>query len=89
MFGRGELSVEGQRERLVVPQAAVQMLRGQHVVFVQQDDKSFTARSIALGLREGPYWEVTSGLNPGDSVATTGSFLLKSNLENSDFGKVE
>jgi len=89
MFGKAALHVENAQPRLVVPQAAVQSHRGKHVVFVQQPDDEFDMRPISLGLKDGPFWEVTAGLVAGEKVATIGSFLLKSNLENRDFGKVE
>jgi cobalt-zinc-cadmium efflux system membrane fusion protein len=89
MFGKGELLVEQPQTRLVVPQAAVQTFDGQHVVFVQKPDNLFEVRRIGVGLKTDRFWEVTSGLKVGEKVATTGSFLLKSNLENPDFGKVE
>ncbi len=89
MFGKGELLVEKTHDRVVVPQAAVQSHHGNHIVFVQKPDNLFEVRRIVVGLKSDPFWEVTAGLQPGEKVATTGSFLLKSNLENADFGKVE
>jgi membrane fusion protein, heavy metal efflux system len=89
MFGKGVLAVEAPQDRLVVPQAAVQSHDGDHVVFVQKPAGLFEARRIALGVKNDQFWEVTSGLAAGEKVATTGSFLLKSNLENPDFGKIE
>ncbi len=89
MFGTAELTVEERHERLVVPQAAVQWHRDGHVVFVQKPNNLFEMRPVVVGLKDGRFWEVTSGLEVGENVATTGSFLLKSNLENPEFGKVE
>ncbi len=89
MFGKGQLVVGSGHERLVVPQAAVQSHGGDHVVFVEQADHLFELRRVVVGLKDDKFWEVTAGLKPGEKVATTGSFLLKSNLENPDFGKVE
>ncbi len=87
MFGKGQLAVEGSHQRLVVSQAAVQSHNGQHVVFVEKPEHVFEVRRISVGLKDDKFWEVTSGLAPGERVATTGSFLLKSNLENPEFGK--
>ncbi len=87
MFGKGQLVVDGSHERLVVSQAAVQSHNGQHVVFVEKPQHVFEVRRISVGLKDDKFWEVTSGLAPGERVATTGSFLLKSNLENPEFGK--
>jgi cobalt-zinc-cadmium efflux system membrane fusion protein len=89
MFGKGVLAVEASHDRLVVPQAAVQSHDGDHVVFVQKPAGVFEARRIGLGVKSDQFWEVTFCLAAGEKVATTGSFLLKSNLENPDFGKIE
>jgi membrane fusion protein, heavy metal efflux system len=89
MYGTGALLVEQSHPRLVVPQGAVQSHDGVHIVFVQKPDNLFEVRRIEIGLKDERYWEVISGLEPGEKVATIGSFLLKSNLDNSDFGKVE
>jgi cobalt-zinc-cadmium efflux system membrane fusion protein len=89
MFGKGVLHLDQPQPRLVVPQAAVQSHHGNHVVFVQKPDNEFEVRRISLGIKDDQYWEVTAGLKAGEKVATTGSFLLKANLENPDFGKVE
>jgi membrane fusion protein, heavy metal efflux system len=89
MFGKGELLVEQPQARVVVPPQAVQSHHGAHVVFVQKPDNLFEVRQVEIGLKNDKFWEVTSGLRPGEKVATVGSFLLKSNLENPQFGKVE
>jgi cobalt-zinc-cadmium efflux system membrane fusion protein len=89
MFGKGQLLEDHAEPRVVVPQAAVQSLGGNPIVFVEKPDNLFEVRKIVVGLKTERFWEVTSGLKPGERVATTGSFLLKSNLENPDFGKVE
>jgi cobalt-zinc-cadmium efflux system membrane fusion protein len=89
MFGKGELLIERPQQRLVVPQTSVQLHNGNHVVFVQKPNNVFEVRRIAVGLKDDKFWEVTTGLEPGERVATRGSFLLKSNLEDPDFGKVE
>lgn len=89
MFGRADLVVEESRQRVVVPHTAVQSHQGQPVVFVQTGPGQFESRQVAIGAKLDGLWEVTSGLAAGERVATTGSFLLKSNLDNPEFGKVE
>lgn len=86
MYGRAQITLDQPQERLAVPQAAVQMHGGGHYVFVQEGQDTFRARPIQLGQRKADVWEVTSGLSAGEKVATVGSFLLKSNLENPEFG---
>ncbi len=89
MFGKGRLVVQSSRDSLVVPPEAVQFHDNRNIVFVPKDAGHFDVRSVEIGIKGADYWEVKSGLALGEQVVTTGSFLLKSNLENDAFGKVE
>ena len=89
MFGKGELATAAAHEGLAVPQSAIQSYQGHSIVFVESADKSFEARQVTVGWKQGQLWEISAGLRPGERVATTGSFLLRSNLENPEFGSVE
>jgi cobalt-zinc-cadmium efflux system membrane fusion protein len=89
MFGKGRLVVQSSRDSLVVPPEAVQVYGDRNVVFVPKDPQHFDVRNVEIGIKGADYWEVKSGLSAGEQVVTTGSFLLKSNLENDAFGKVE
>jgi len=89
MFGKGRILIESSHQSLVVPQTAVQSHGAEHVVFVQRTPEHYELRRVAVGIRNDRFWEITSGVRRGEKVATTGSFLLKSNLENRDFGHVE
>ena len=74
---------------LVVPAAAVQDYRRQPVVFVQQSPEAFAVRPITVGVKLDGTWEVLSGVTPGEMVVTTGSFLLRSDLEKDKLGPAE
>ncbi len=65
--------------QLAIPEGAVQTLENQPSVFVRVDD-GFVVQSVQLGTREAGFVEVTQGLEAGQQVATTGSFILKSEL---------
>lgn len=67
-------------EVLAVPRRAIQTVEGKPLLFVAQDDGSFTKRSVELGTSGGGLVEVRSGLSAGERVATDGGFLLKSEL---------
>jgi RND family efflux transporter MFP subunit len=67
-------------DRLVlVPKAAVQALGDRQVVFVAAKDEAgkFIQRTVRLGASVGKSYAVISGLRPGDTVVTEGSFLLR------------
>jgi RND family efflux transporter MFP subunit len=68
------------RDRVVlVPKAAVQALGDRQVVFVaaKGEEGKFIQRTVRLGPPVGESYAVVSGLRPGDTVVTEGSFLLR------------
>ncbi len=86
MYGHGKIVVEPPHEGLVIPAAAVQDFRHQPVVFVQQSPEAFAVRPITIGVKLDRSWEVLSGVSLGEMVVTTGSFLLRSDLEKDKLG---
>jgi cobalt-zinc-cadmium efflux system membrane fusion protein len=64
---------------VLVPKAAVQTLGDRQVVFVAARDEEgkFIQRTVRLGPPMGESYAVVSGLSPGDTVVTEGSFLLR------------
>jgi membrane fusion protein, heavy metal efflux system len=64
---------------VLVPKAAVQTLGARQVVFVAAKDEEgkFIQRTVRLGPPMGESYAVVSGLRPGDTVVTEGSFLLR------------
>jgi cobalt-zinc-cadmium efflux system membrane fusion protein len=77
MFARGEVLVAAASPRLVVPRTAVQRARGVQLVFVRVAEDAFEARRVQLGAADDAVVEVSGRLQAGDSVATDGSFFLK------------
>ncbi len=87
-FGRGVIQVGPKRKAVVVPREAVQNDGAEQFVFLPRDDglrfrtQRVTTRKIDIpGLVE-----ISWGLEPGSSVVTTGSFLLKSELFKASLG---
>jgi len=64
---------------IVVPEDALQSLEGRDVVFVRTKD-GFRAQQVAVGQRSAGRVEITSGLKPGEMIATRNAFLLKAEL---------
>ena len=65
-----------QGRNLSVPQASVQDLGGQSVVFVEDED-GFRRVSVKTGIKTGNRVEILEGLKSGDRVATQGSYQLR------------
>ena len=64
---------------VVVPRSAVQTIGDRQVVFVpaEGEDGKFIQRQVRLGSPIGDNYSVLSGLKPGETVVTAGSFFLR------------
>jgi cobalt-zinc-cadmium efflux system membrane fusion protein len=80
MYAQATLSAGEPREVLAVPSGAVQEIDGKPLVFVKTAKGSFERRDVDVGAEADGWVEVRSGVKAGEPVATTGSFLLKSEL---------
>ncbi len=65
-------------ERLVVPQSAVLHTGERSFVFRALGDGRFRPQQVEVGLRSGDDVEILSGLEAGDPVVTSGTFLIAS-----------
>ncbi len=79
-FGTGQISVRKIQVATVVPQDAMQWEGSHWVVFARIDDTTFEARPIELGIAIDDVVEIRQGISPGETIATTGSHLLKSEI---------
>lgn len=64
---------------LVLPREAIQTIKGNRVVFVAHD-KGFQMKPIAVGREDSRNVEVISGVEFGESVAISNTFVLKAEL---------
>jgi cobalt-zinc-cadmium efflux system membrane fusion protein len=78
-FVTAAIAIEQQSVQLAVPIGAVQTLGNEKIVFVRAPD-GFEKRTVVLGRNDDRFAEVTTGLQPGESVAVTNTFLLKAEL---------
>ena len=65
---------------LVVPEAAIQRVRGEPTAFVEESAGTYAVRPLTLGAHAGERVEVTAGLEEGERVVVAGAFTLKSVL---------
>lgn len=79
-FGAAQITVRDIPKALVVPNEAIQEEGSCHAVFVRLTDTTFQAREVRLGVRDDKVTEVLSGVKLGETVATTGSHVLKSEI---------
>lgn len=77
MFGEISLDVSA-REGLLIAREALIDVGPHQYVFVERAPGHFEPRSVRPGMRSGERVEIREGLHEGETVVTTGNFLLDS-----------
>lgn len=77
MYARATIALGPSTARALVPLDALQRAEGVELLFVQLASDSYETRRVKVGARRGLEVEVLQGVEPGELVATRGSFLLK------------
>jgi cobalt-zinc-cadmium efflux system membrane fusion protein len=86
MFAAIKLFLPGTDDALAVPRSAVLEDEGRSFVFVHQEGEYYVRRPVVVG-RSWPGWvEIDKGLEPGQTVAAEGAFLMKSDVLRSKMG---
>lgn len=88
MYVSGKILVPVSDETVVLPEEAVQEIKGQTVVFTPNSAKkdAFELREIKIGKKAPGFVEVLAGLEEGEDVVGQGSFYLKSELLKGELG---
>jgi cobalt-zinc-cadmium efflux system membrane fusion protein len=76
MFGSIRL-VRSSGQGIVVPSSAIIHEGPLNYIFVSQGNGRYRRHTVTLGRTVGESLEVTAGLNPGDTIVSTGSLLLR------------
>jgi cobalt-zinc-cadmium efflux system membrane fusion protein len=87
-FGQARIMLRQGERSLIVPKDAVQWDGCCNLVFVKANDQAtnFQAKKVQLGIDTGTAYEVLSGLTTGETVVTTGSYLLKTEILKGSIG---
>ena len=80
MYATIMFELEQSESSLMVPAAALQDINGQPSIFVSLGADRFKAVSVLPGRKSGDMLAITGDIKPGDRIAVSGSFLLKSEL---------
>jgi membrane fusion protein, heavy metal efflux system len=80
MFVQARILTRSAEAALLIPSSAVQYAEGRPMVYVKLGDDLFDARSVRLGAKSNDVLEVLDGLKPGEEIAVTHGFALKSAL---------
>lgn len=84
MFADVEIATTIMKDVLTIPDAALQTLGDDEIVFVKLDNDRFEKREIKSGMKQGGRVQVIEGLKSGEMVVAEGSFILKSELLKGD-----
>jgi len=79
LFVTALVTTDSRQANVAVPETAIQTVEDTPTVFVRTVD-GFETRAVELGSRSDGFVEITQGLESGAQVASTGSFVLKSEL---------
>jgi len=85
-FGHVTISSNENIAVTLVPKDAVQWEGCCNVVFVKETEQRYRPRKVQLAEGNGPYYQIISGLKPGEDVVVDGAFLLKTELKKSSIG---
>lgn len=64
-------------EALAIPEAAIIEEDGRPIAFVQVGGETFQRRDLSLGIRDGPWVQVLSGITEGERVVTKGAYAVR------------
>jgi membrane fusion protein, heavy metal efflux system len=78
MYATVGLALAERRGAAMIPDAALQEIGGQAVVFVARGEGRFERRVVQAGRSQAGMVEILAGVARGERVVTEGSFLLKS-----------
>lgn len=77
MFSDGHLQVGDPVEAVAVPAAAVQEEDGLAVLYVKVGGEAFLRRVVQLGPSDGSWTIVSTGIDRGEQVVTTGAYQVR------------
>ncbi len=79
MYADVQILTSAKGEGLIIPSEAVIRSGKRNVVFVTRDNNKFSPRDVTLGVSlDGRMVQVLTGLAPGDTIVTSGQFMLDS-----------
>ena len=87
LYLEAEIAVPAGADAVFVPEAAVLEIGDRKIVFVLTGENVFTIRDVTTGPASDGRVEIASGLKAKETVATAGSFFIKSELLKNSMGE--
>ncbi len=85
-FVRARIALGPEGAVLLVPAGAIQRAENRSVAFVERVEGVYEPVVVEIGRTHGGSVEIVSGLTAGDTVVTTGAFLLKTEVSKESIG---
>jgi membrane fusion protein, heavy metal efflux system len=85
VFVTAQITVAEQTVDLCIPRSALQTIEGEQNLFVRTDE-GFEKREVVVGRGDDARVEIVFGLDPGEVIATTRTFVLKAELGKGEAG---
>ncbi len=86
LFVTGRIETENMRVNLAVPKTALETMGGKTVVFVKGNN-GFKPQPVRIGRENDSLVEIIHGLRAGQTYISKNGFVLKAELEKSEFGE--
>lgn len=84
-FVTAQIIVSEKSSYLSLPKSVIQTISGEHYVFLKKDEENFEAKPIQIkGSDKGEFVEILSGIQEGNEIVSTNTFLLKAELGKSE-----
>ncbi len=87
MYIDADILSPAERKALFIPLSAIQDYENKKIVFVRSGETTFSLREVTTADASNGLVEITSGLKEGESVVTSGSFLVKSEMLKKSLGE--
>ena len=85
MYVTGNILTDIKENVIAVPVASIQRLGADPVVFLREGPEEFRPRLVTIGGNFDGWAEITSGLERGEEVVSSGSFYLKAEMQKETF----
>ena len=76
---KGQIEVTTVDARVAIPRAAIQLFRDWQVVYRNRGEL-YQAAIVELGIIDGDFVQILSGLEPGDAYVLENSFVVKADV---------
>ena len=86
LFVTGKVVTARKKVKILIPKTAIEIMDDMPVVFIR-DKNRFFPRVVSLGMENDESYEVLQGLSAGEEYVSKHGFVLKAELQKSEFGE--